>query len=105
MSNDHPPVLECLHCGSRWLVDIIGEACPRCGSRETKEGRPLPDNVEVSKCAHKRMEATQQPSQDAIRAFNEYHEKVVKYHDELKGLAEKIPKAEIYNPNIMSDRM
>jgi hypothetical protein len=51
------------------------------------------------------MEATQQPSQDAIRAFNEYHEKVVKYHDELKGLAEKIPKAEIYNPNIMSDRM
>jgi hypothetical protein len=99
-----PPVLECRHCGSRWLVDIIGPACPQCGGIDTKEGKPLPETVVVSKCIHKRLEATQQPNQDAIMAFNEYHENVVKYHNELKVHDAKIPKAEIYNQNIMSDR-
>lgn len=56
MSDEPPQVLECLHCGSRWLVSIIGQACPQCGGRETKEGRPLPDNVAVSKCTHKRSD-------------------------------------------------
>jgi hypothetical protein len=53
--SDQPPVLECLHCGSRWLVEIIGPACPQCGCRETKEGKPLPETVTVSRCTHKRL--------------------------------------------------
>jgi hypothetical protein len=58
MTDKQPPVLECLSCGSRWLVKILGQACPKCGSLKTKEGKPLPETVTMSKCTHKRQEKT-----------------------------------------------
>ncbi len=53
------PVIECRHCGSRWLVEIIGPACPQCGRSDTKEGKPLPEMVVVvGQRTHKRLEKT-----------------------------------------------